>query len=266
MIKSLNNRIKSGAYLKIPNKSQKNTDISNLCALPNGYLLTLNFLRRSLTLYNKDFEIVKEIHRDHSIFQKICDVSCATTNNLDRIYMTDNNLVVIVTDFDFNLIKSIGNRDPNPKQFYNHRSVYFFDNSVYICDTRNQKIQKMTDDLELEAVYDLGFCPVQIKISNNLACVVPSILDECESIYFFDLNSFDLKFKYDGHYGMIEVINSYFYEFCDENRKIYCYDQNGVLFDEIQTTFDHQQYECFNAIAYFDDKFVLYSEPNFILI
>jgi hypothetical protein len=250
----------------MPNKSQNNTDISGLCALPNGHLLTLNFLRRSLTLYNTEFEVVKEIRRDHGLFEKICDVSCATTNNLDKIYITDNNMVVIVTDLDLNLIKSIGTKDPNPKQFYNHRSICFFNNSVYVCDTRNQKIQKMTDCLELEAVYPLEFCPVQIKISNNIACIVPSILDECESIYFFDIDSFNLKFKYEGHYGMIELVNSYFYEFCDENRKIYCYDQNGVLFDEIQTYFEQNHYDCFNAIAYFDEKLVLYSEPNFILI
>ena len=41
------------------------------------------------------------------------------------------------------------------------------------------------------------------------------------AIYFYELNSFKLIKKYDGHNGTIGASNAYFYEYyCNRNRKI----------------------------------------------
>jgi hypothetical protein len=53
-------------------------------------------------------------------------------------------------------------------------------------------------------------------------------------VYFYNLNPvFTFTQKFDGHNGRINVINCFFYEYYSSNNIVYCYDQNGLLMEEI---------------------------------
>lgn len=157
-----------------------------------------------------------------------------TTNNEDKLYICDySHDRIFVTDLELNhILHTIESNEYRSNQFCDPYGIYFYAGYLYLCDSHNKKIQKLTSNLVYKKSYKLDYSPRQIKITNNIACIRP--LDQC-CMYFYELHTFEVKFRYDGHNGSINELNSYFYEYYDKTKMFYCYDENGVLIDEIKT-------------------------------
>jgi hypothetical protein len=223
----LANRIREGKYKLI----YLNIEPYDLCILPNGNFLCADFRDHSISLFDKNLKLVKKIDKiDNEIFGP----TSLTTNKEDKLYVCDySNDRIFVTDFELtHITKVIESNQYKSNQFCDPSGICFFNKNLYICDTYNKKIQKLTPNLQYKASFKLDYSPKQIKITNYIACVRP--LDQ-SCMYFYKIDSFDVKYKYDGHNGSISEINGYFYEYYEKNKKLYAYDNNGLQIDEVQT-------------------------------
>ena len=235
---------------------QVNVEPHFLCSLPNGNLLSCNF--ESLSLYDKSFQMIKTITKidTQSIF-----CFYATTDNDNRIIISNSEEnQVIVTDLDLNKIKCLGSYGKAVDQFDYPRGLAYYKSFIYICDYGNKRLQKINKSLEFDKSIELDYCPVQIKIANDNACVTSLF-----SLIFYNLADFKILFKYDGHNGNISEHNSYFYEYYSYNQKFYCYNRNGQLTEEIQT--DGYNSSGHNGcLVYHSGSFVLPSNESKKLI
>lgn len=196
---------------------------SSICALPNGNLLSCSN-SDYLQLYDKDLRLIDTISNVAKY------ALCVATNNRDRIYIPNRGIdanQIVVTDLDLNKIKI-----SNPGSVNNPHGLSFYNGYIYVCDYSNKRIQKLTEELAFVQFYQLDFNPTQIKVHNDLACVRPYNLN---FICFYEIENFTLKQKYENHGGTISEINGIFYEYNHSNKKIYCYDRNGELKEEIET-------------------------------
>jgi hypothetical protein len=215
--------------LKYPKFRTLNLDVEpySICVLPNGNLLSCNY--ESLSLYDKTLQKLKTVSKidTQSLF-----CFYATTNNKDKIYFSNSEEnQIIMTDLELNKIKFVGSYGKGNENFDYPRGLAFYKNFVYICDYGNKRLQKLNEALEFDRTIQLDYCPIQIKISNDVV-FVGSLL----CLYFYDIETFGIvKHIYDGHNGTISEINSNFYEYYSYNKKFYCYDRNGELIEEIQT-------------------------------
>jgi hypothetical protein len=165
-----------------------------------------------------------------------------------------------MVDSELNYKSLFGNKcGTQNDQFDCPLGIDFHKNFLYICDSRNKRIQKLTNNLSFSSSYSLGYLPWQIKIVNQVACVRDLLY---ANIYFHDINSFQIKTKYSGHNGFISVMNTYFYEYYYQSKILYCYDQEGNLYDEIQTSsFNNTEFHSWTSMALIDNQFVMTSQP-----
>lgn len=197
-----------------------------MCVLPNENFLCCS-VNDSLKLFDKNFKFLKEIKNiaKYAIF--------ATTNNNDKIYIPNRDGYkhgIVMTDLNLNKIKAVGTYGNQSEQFNTPFGLSYYNGFLYVCDHNNKRIQKLTSQLNFVQYYPLNYDPWQIKVFNNTACVTSS---NGNSIYFYDTKNFKLKRKYEGISGYISEINGYFYVYCQQNKKISCFDENGELNDEI---------------------------------
>ncbi len=97
------NEILKSTKHKIVNLSAQSYDI---CTLSNGYLISANYGHKNLTIYDENFSLILTVDKiDRENVQSLF----LATNNIDRVYINDYiSHKIIVTDYDFNMIKSIG--------------------------------------------------------------------------------------------------------------------------------------------------------------
>ncbi len=221
------NRIRDGRYKLI----YLNVEPFDLCVLPNGNILCADFREHNICVYDKNLKLIKKVDK---IGNFIFGPTSLTTNKLDKLYVCDySNDRIFITDFELtHVTKTIDSDEYKTHQFCDPSSICYFNDFLYICDTYNKKIQKLTSTLKFKTSYKFDFSPKQIKITNYVACVRP--LDQC-SIFFYRTDTFELKHRYDGHNGSISEINSFFYEYYEKNKKLYSYDNTGRQIDEILT-------------------------------
>ena len=203
----------------------------DICALPNQTLLCANSKPWNLTLYDEHFSHIRTVNQINH--REIKPLSITTDEkNLIFIACIDE---IIETDLEFNELFKCGSKGTEIEQFSYPSCITFANNYLYVCDRNNKRIQKLfvSNSFEIHFVenFMLSYKPDQIKVSNELACVRKF---NYNSIYFYDLLSFEFKFKYDNLYGAISEIDSVFYV-CDSlSTTIYCYDQNGFLLNTIR--------------------------------
>jgi hypothetical protein len=217
----------------------------DLCVLDNDNILLTNYKERNMVLFDKNFQKIKTINKLKSMDTTINEPNqneetigsvCVDINDThDFLYISDyNNHKVLKCDLDFNQVNvTDGNID---SKFKHPFGICFYNNSVYVCDCSNKRIQKLNaSNLQFEAVFNLvDFKPWRIKIGNNVACVRATITNP--SINFYNLETFQLLVSYNDHNGIIGFYNSKFYEFYGPTKKIYCYNStNGELENEIDT-------------------------------
>lgn len=217
--------LRKGKYVK---SIDLNINPYSICSLPNATLLCCS--SSNINIFDKKLQLVKTVSNIDG--QPISSLT-ATTNERDRIYLTDYRYHrVIMTDLDLNKIKTTGALGTGPNQYNNPYGIAFYKGNIYVCDYGNKRVQKLTENLDYIRLYPLDFCPLQVKVANDNLL----IRSNSEStIRLYDIETFTLKQKYDGHNGYISEINSNFYEYYSANRKLYFYDQNGSLNDEFQS-------------------------------
>jgi hypothetical protein len=201
----------------------------NNVELINGQIFLTNPANRCLTIYDQDLNLVKRIDRiDGGDFHPFG----ITYDSIEKfIYICDHsNCRVLMTDSDFNLIKSVGSEGIKDNQFNEPTDIYYKNKNLYICDCANKRIQIYSSNLDFAKSVKLDYEPWKIKATNSIVCVKGWLSTE---IYFYNSVDFSVIQKYNHEIGRISQINSFFYEFNYLTNKVYCYDQNGILYEEI---------------------------------
>ena len=251
---------------RIRKESQKIYELDfnpcNSCELGDDYIVCCDNNNKRLVVFDKSFNFLKAIDRINS--QQFVTLGI-TTNNIDRVFVSDyQNSKVYSTDFNFRYINSFGGDAlGNETNSLSHPyDLFYYNESLYICDCRNQRIVKVNNDLKFEESYNLGYQPWQIKITNSNACVRANN----SVLYFYDLPIFSLRYKYTDHDGPVCVYNSYFYEFSEKHKKIFCFDWNGKLDDSVDLNLGVDALHTSYRIAVLDEQFVISARRKFIVI
>ena len=193
--------------------------------LPNANIAITSSKSNVLKIYDSDFTLVKTIDK---INNKTFSPRYLISNCKSSIYLTDGlNSQIIQTDLDFNFIKQFGSKGSSNQQLDNPCGIEFYENSVYVCDKENKRIQKLSEDLVFQESYPLNFKPENIKITKNVACIRSAVSGYLSSLY--QLNPFSFKTRMGTRDSEIYSINSWFYVFNELDERIECYDINGNL-------------------------------------
>ena len=234
--------------LIIANK-YKSVDISDkiwcIYSLSNGFLIASNYY--SISIYDKDFKVFKRINKIENISFYCNDLVVNESKN--SIYFGDHqNHRIIMMDTDLNHIKSIKNPSYLP------HGIDCYNDGIYVCNSMNSAIVKFSSDLELEQTFLIGYQPFQIKIIEKTSMVRPTQFIQNNSIYFHHTETFEFIRKYDGHKGTLNVVGLNFYEFYFTDKKLFCYDNNGVLLEELEIEINELTKSRFNGALVFYDK------------
>jgi hypothetical protein len=212
-----------------------NLDIEpkHFCQLPNGNVLIASRSSKNLKIYDENFKFLKTIDRINC--QTFTPLS-VTTNCRNFIYIADETFdKILQTDLEFNMQRAFGSRGSEIEQLCSPLDIIYDKNSIYVCDTQNQRIQKLSEDLQHKKTYPLNFKPWKIKILKNIACIRPT---GEPFIAFFNLTPFCLKVKVCDSNGDILSISSSFYEYEHSSQRLRCYNINGELLKEKFLKFD----------------------------
>jgi hypothetical protein len=142
----------------------------------------------------------------------------------------------------------------NQKLFY-PRGITFDEDSIYICDSNNNRIQKLNEDLIYQESYPLNYRPLNIKITKNVACI-RSFDNPIISLY--QLNPFSFKCKISNGNCEIFSIHSWFYVINEFDKRIECYDINGNLADYkgLENVYEEEA-EIYYSFGYFNNRFII---------
>ena len=234
----------------------------NACELGPDYMLCCDNNNKRLVVFDKSFKIIKSIDRLDG--QQISTLGIIT-NNSNKVFISDyQSCKVHATDFNFRIIKTFGTETPgNDTNSLSHPyDLFYYNESLYICDCRNQRILKVNDDLIFQESYNLNYQPWQIKIANNTACVRANN----SVLYFYDLPMFSLRYKYTDHDGPVCVYNSFFYEFSEKHKKIFCFDWNGKLDDSVEINLGVDALHTSYRIAVLNEEFIISARRKLIVI
>jgi hypothetical protein len=170
---------------------------------------------------------------------------------------------IIKTDLDFNFIKQFGGKGSTNQKLFYPRGITFDEDSIYICDSNNNRIQKLSEDLIYQESYELNFAPWDIKIIKNVACIRSFGEPYSNSLYY--LNPFRFKTRIGNSKSAICSINSWFYVNNYFDKRIECYDINGNLVDykDLDNLYEKEEYYSF---GYFNNSFIIGTKAAKILI
>ena len=224
-IKEMNEVIKYSPY-KIISLNERPLDV---IVIPGNLIVTANYIEKNFTLFDENFNKVRKIDR---IEDKIVEPYSLAVNNRVRIYIADHTGdQIILTDFEFKKIKSFGSKGSDLSHLDCPCGIFFRNERLYICDYNNKRIQILKSDLEYVQTLSLDYNPWLVNLSERTLCV--SRCDSSGGIYFYDLtNNFKLRYTYQKGECRINEINSCFYAFSYNTKKIFSFDSYGVLLEE----------------------------------
>ena len=201
--------------------------------LIDDQIVLANLFDKCLTIYDKEFKLIKRIDE---INGEDFEPMGIASNSKDRIiYICDfSNLRITMTDFDFNFIKSVSSFAAENNEFSFSSDICYKSDTLYICDYLNSQIQVYSKDLDFLKSTKLDYKPWKIKASNSIICVMSSA--SSRGIYFYNLKDFSFIRSYEHGKGRISQIDSSFCEFNHETKIFYCFDENGILKEEITLT------------------------------
>ena len=197
--------------------------------LKNGNILVCEY--QAIHVLDKDSKLLRKVDKINNVSLSKC-VSIST-NNEDKIYICDySSHSVKMVDLDFNFIKQFGTgvAGNGLNQLKYPYDSCFFKNFLYVCDLNNSRIVKLTENLDYVEAFYLDYEPVNIRIYNNTACILP----DRNGIKFHDLNTFALKYEYPNESGTIAVFDPFFFVLKRDLTKLSCFDENGQLLKSIQ--------------------------------
>ena len=217
----------------LKNGNKEAFDISvkpcEMVVFQDNQILSTNHDEKCLTLFDHNLNLVRRIDRiNGEIFHPL---GIAVNLEQKKIYISDNyNHRVMMTDLDFNLIKSIGSKGTEKNKFLGPYDICLISNNLYICDFNNNRIQIYSQNLEFVKSIKLDYQPWKIKATDSIICIESN--SPC-GINFYNLNDFTLLQNYDHGLCRISQVNSNLYEYCSNTKTIYCYDNRANVIDEI---------------------------------
>lgn len=200
-------------------------NVFKMCDLSNNYLLCLSGdgFMNELTVYDDNFRV---LHKKNTPSISV------TTDMVSKVYLLSD-FNIKITDFELNEIQSISTYLSGYYQFNEPTDICYSNKSLYICDTNNKRIQVLINEQLDFKSFNLDYKPHKIKIAGCTACVTPFNI---KCLYFYDLETFMLKNKYNHHCGILSVINDQFYEYCNKIRSFNCYNNEGLLLEKFEVT------------------------------
>ena len=164
--------------------------------LPNENIAIGGKESKNLSIYNFNFKLIKTIDK---INNKNFSPSCLTSNGKNFFYITDStDHKIIQTDLNFNYVNHFGGKGSSNKLLDKPKAIDYYENSIYVCDRKNKRIQRISEELNFQKSYPLNFEPSSIKINNNVCCVNGNTF---AVIYY--LNPFSFKIKINNVYSKI---------------------------------------------------------------
>jgi hypothetical protein len=240
-------RLKANKFKQIDLKEQ----ICCMQELSNGMLVTSNY--KNISLYDKSFKSFKTLDNIENITFYCNDLLVNKIRNY--IYFGDHqNHRIIILDSELNHVKSYKNECLKPC------GIDYYNQQVYVCNAANstKSIYRFNLELDCEHTFQIVCKPFQIKIIDKVTMVRPIQLSQNNSVYFYDTDTFNLIRKYDDHKGTLSVIGLNFYEYFEE--KLFCYDINGVLIDELKIEINEMLSHVFNgALVFYNNNLILSS-------
>jgi hypothetical protein len=220
-----------------------------LCTGNNGELFVSSQNSNTITLLDENFKALKSAITDSK-------PKYLATNGHNSLYITLSNDRVIKTDLNLKFLKGFGAKGSENLHLNSPNGIAYYNNSVFICDYDNYRIQKLSEDLEYQETYPLNFKPWKIKIIKNIACIRSNSGD---SNSFYNLNPFFFKTKLCRGNGDVLTHNSWFHEYKNSRKTLRCYDINGNLVDEKMIFIDGSTPLICNeyVTTYFNERFLI---------
>lgn len=189
----------------------------------------------SLILYDEAIQLIKRLTRiDDDIFFEPSGMAIDGEEN--HLYIADtHNRKIIMTDLEFNKIKSIGRIGSGYEEFFSLAGICFKNGNLYICDKCNGRIHIFTKDLQfLNSFRPFEFIfPFYIRATKSLILVQSStsptilyIYKLPDFIWHKKINSVNICLK-------VSVIDSFFYRYNYRSESMLCYDEDGNFEEEI---------------------------------
>ena len=226
-------RIKHGK-IKYHNTGLYKSDIKEMCVVKNKGIVILSSNKKQLALFEDlgeeycDYEMTGVLKtpdgfRPEFIIHPNC-VAYSQTN--DKFYYTDygDESIRMIDGHVRRILKTVKeSRD----KFFGLQSISCNDNYVYVSVVGTGKVEVYSLDLNRNVdSFNLGYRPEIITVSNSTLCVSTS-----EKIYFYDIETKALKSYHEMNFGNVSYISPFFFVY--KYKKIYCYDEDGDLVDEI---------------------------------
>jgi hypothetical protein len=226
-VKEINDRIETSDFKQIDLPDRP----LDMIVLPSNTILATNYIEKSISFYNESFKLIKKVNNINN--EKIQPYCVALDEN--GVFISDHHKdQILFTDFEINKIKSFGNKGSGQNQFDCPCGISFKNKYLYVCDYNNNRIQIINNDLDhvLETI-PLNYHP-WLVIASDITLAV-SCCESNASIYFYDLkNKYSLRYFYQKGECRINIINSCFYAFSYNAKKIYSFDTYGSLIHEIK--------------------------------
>ena len=201
-----------------------NHDVWDILALDKNRVVCSNYSSKCLTLYDQNLKLVRKVDSINGEGFSPCGVVCGD----NHLYIADQlNHRIIMTDFEFNKIKSVGSYGDANNQLNTPYGICFINEILYICDHSNKRIQVYNKDLEFIKSVKVDYNPWLIKASNSWLFVQSG---NTTSLFIYELSSLNLKQKIDNpnEWCRLSVINSNIYRFNKESKSVLVYDENGA--------------------------------------
>ena len=228
-IKEINDRILNIDYKQI-NLVDRPLD---MVVLPHKkVIIATNYIEKGFSFLDENFKLIKTVNK---IEDEMVEPYGIALNNDVGIFVSDHfKHRIILTDFEMNLIQSFGSRGSSSiNQFDCPCGISFKNKRLYVSDYNNKRIQVINSDLShIIETLTLDYSPWLVIATDRTLAV--SRCDPSAYIYFYDLtNKFILRHKYQKGECRISEINSCFYAFSFNSKKIYSFDSYGCLIAEI---------------------------------
>lgn len=201
-----------------------------LDVLPNGNLVLADYSMGELALYDRNFSLIRTCDK---INEKECDPYGVTNDGENKKYISDYaSKSVIMTDLEFNYLDHVGDLGSDISKFNFPAGISYSNDRVYVCDCNNRRIQIFSSDLKFIGKIDqLDYRPWHVKVNGKVACVDSR---DGNGVYFYDIDTFTLKSKFNHGECRVNMLESIFYEFSLNTKKLYCYNNDGKLLREFE--------------------------------
>ena len=206
-----------------------NQDVWDILALDKNRFVCSNYSSNCLTLYDQNLNLIRKVDLINGESFTPLGLACSDIH----LYIADaKNNRILMTDFEYNKIKSVGSHGNFHNQFYSPCGICLKNEILYICDYFNERIQVYNRDLKIISSVSLDYYPWVIKASNSLLFIQAG--NTTTFLFIYELKSLKLKQKIDNPDVLcrLSVINSNIYRYNSKSKSVLVYDGNGNFKEE----------------------------------